>query len=232
MKPKQQKYSQLKKYTFKKGSHDQSQIVSPRVFLVRGGLSKIVDNNAMWAFELDPSCWFDWRLPNGTLDQDIRDWNFKFCGWAPTLEKGNNNGVMFAGRPNPEVKNEIEFCFYQNIDGKNYPREDRIFRLTIDPNDKYRIYCRIRREKQKRLEMEVWADRLQDSTQILAPQKIAFEMAKDYATYREIFLWFGGENNSEGGYTIKIYTLEDEPVLVGSDGKFAFCEMTELFLCD
>jgi hypothetical protein len=39
-------------------------------------------------------------------------------------------------------------------------------------------------------------------------------------------------NNAEGGYTIKIYTLEDEPVLVGSDGQFAFCEMTERFLCD
>jgi hypothetical protein len=38
-------------------------------------------------------------------------------------------------------------------------------------------------------------------------------------------------NNAEGGYTIKIYTLEDEAVQVGADAKFAFCEMTERFLC-
>ena len=27
-----------------------------------------------------------------------------------------------------------------------------------------------------------------------------FDMAKDYAIYREIFLWFGGENNAEGEF--------------------------------
>lgn len=38
-------------------------------------------------------------------------------------------------------------------------------------------------------------------------------------------------NNAQSGYTIKIWTLEDEPVIVG-DGAFAFCEMDEMFLCD
>jgi hypothetical protein len=200
MKKRSVPYSKLKKYTFKKGDHDQSQLAIPRVFLVKGGLSKIVDNVAMWAFELDPSCWFKWVKPDGTPDMDIKDWNYKWCGWAPTLEKGNNNGVMFAGRPNPDVEGEIECCFYQNIDGKNYPREDRIFKVQIDPNNKIRIYCRLKRESQKRLEMEVWADRSSDSTQVLPVQKMVFTMAKDYTTYREIFLWFGGENNADGEF--------------------------------
>ena len=194
------KTSKLKKYTFKKGSHDQSELAIPRVFIVKGGLTKIVDDIAMWAFELDSSCWFKWVKPDGSPDMDIKDWNYKFCGWAPTLERGNSNGVMFAGRPNPDVYGEIECCFYQNIDGRNYPKEDRIFKIQIDPKNKIRIYCRIKRESQCRIEMEVWADSLIDSSNVLPVQRIAFSMAKDYASFREIFLWFGGENNSDGEF--------------------------------
>lgn len=38
-------------------------------------------------------------------------------------------------------------------------------------------------------------------------------------------------NNASGGYTIKIWTLEDQPILVGTN-KFSFCEMDEMFYCD
>lgn len=200
MKPKSKPYSALKKYTFKKGNHDQSQLVIPRIHIVKGVIGENFDGSAMWAFEFDPSCWFDWKLPTGQFDSDVYDWNYKLGGWAPTLEKGNRNGVMFAGRPNPKVKNELEFCFYQNIDGKNYPYEDRIIRLKIDPNDKWRLYVKIQREAPKRLEMEVWTERISDSAQLMDPISHAFFMTKDFASYREIFLWFGGENNSDGEF--------------------------------
>ena len=37
------------------------------------------------------------------------------------------------------------------------------------------------------------------------------------------------EKNAQSGYTIKIWTLEDEPIIVG-DGAFAFCEMDEMYV--
>lgn len=48
------------------------------------------------------------------------------------------------------------------------------------------------------------------------------------------FTYFKAEvkvNNAQNGYTIKVWTTVDEPILVG-DSSFAFCEMDEAFICE
>ena len=184
----------MKKYTCKPGNHDFSPPQTPRVFAVK---QNIFDRVANWEFEFTESCWFDWRLPGGTTDQDVFDQNFKLCGWCPVLQPGNLNGVMFAATTNPEIKNQLDFCFYQNLDGKFIIRP--AFSKIITEKTPWRLHVRLRRESKKRLEMSVFVQEHGERKAKLV-KSFGFDMAQDYAIYREIFLWFGGENNSEGEF--------------------------------
>jgi len=189
----------MKKYICKAGKHNFIPQWIPRFWAFWGVLEKVADKSAMWAFEFNESAWFDWRLPDGSIDQDVKDWNFKLCGLAPAAEDASKNGVMLAGKPNPETKNEMLLTFYQNIDGKIIANDDSSFGFIIDPLNPIRIYCRMVPVGPKRIKATVWAQSLSDSSELWKKDHV-FTLKKNYSFFREIFLWFGGENNADGEF--------------------------------
>lgn len=186
----------MRKYIFKAGNHDASpgpQV--PRVIVVKGFLAPLFPWRIGAKFRFTPDCWFDWRLPDGTLDNDIYDWNFKLWGLSPVLQPGNWNGVMLAARPNPAKKGVLEFTFYQNIDREVESNEAKRFEYNIADLESITVYAM--RQRRGQIEFEVFA-RMKDNR--IHRHGYVFDMRKDYATYRELFLWFGGANNAEGEF--------------------------------
>lgn len=186
----------MKKYTFRKGNHDASPAPQlPRFAAVRGALAPILPGTMRAKFKFTDSCWFDWRLPDGSQDADILDWNYKLFGWSPFAEPGNWNGVVLAARPHASQRGVLEFTFYQNVDRANQSNESRRFSYAIaDLNE---VEVSLRRERRGELHMDVVVRLKNGDTKT---HRWAYKLAKDYATYRELFLWFGGANNAEGEF--------------------------------
>lgn len=145
-------------------------------------------------FRFSPSCWYDWKLEDGTIDQDIHDWNYKIFGISPLLEPNNVNGLMGAARCLPDSF-MMEFCIYQNINEDIFTHGPYI---KFDIRKVYRLYIQFHKSKTKdKIIPIVWATDNENNevfTQIYEAVDYKWKASKS------IFLWHGGANNSPGKF--------------------------------
>ena len=180
---------QLPTYVCEAGDNDfKPGTVMPSVYWLFGGKSA-----PRAAFQFTSSCWYDWMLPDGTQDQDIHDYSYKLFGISPLLEPNDKNGLMVAGRC---LKDSfmMEICVYQNIDKAFYIRGATI---QFDIRDVYRLYVQWSRKVKDKIHPIIWA------TDRKGAQLFVHEFAPvdfKWQPSKAIWLWHGGENNSEGSF--------------------------------
>lgn len=179
-----QKYENyLKEYTAPVGSHDfNPPTLIPRTYWLLGG-----KGSAESCVRFDVNTWFSWRLPNGTIDPDIHDWNYKIFGVSPLLEKPNKNGVMFAARPTPDSL-KMELCLYQNKDFAFEYQSLKIF----DVREVYGLYLKFKRVTKNKLQPIAEA---YDHTGNLLWYIEVDEVDYKWQPSKEIWLWFGGKDD-------------------------------------
>lgn len=186
----------MKKYTFRKGKHDAAPAPQlPRVMVTGGALAPIFPSSLSAAFRFTDGCWFDWIDDNGVQDADIFDWNYKLFGVSPVLEPGNWNGCVLAARPKVGAAGVLEFAFYQNIRRDNFPNENKRFEYAIRDID--RMLVGVCRQRRREIQMEVVAQLRGGETR---RHGYTYSLERDYNNWRELFLWFGGQNNANGEY--------------------------------
>lgn len=145
-------------------------------------------------FRFHPSCWYDWKLPDGSIDQDIHDWSYKLFGISPFLEPNNTNGLMAAARCLPDSF-MMELCIYQNVNKAIVVHEPFI---KFDLRKVYRLYVQFHKAPTKdRIIPVVWADDAQGN-QLWVKEYPS--VPYKWRMSKSLFLWHGGENNSEGKY--------------------------------
>lgn len=178
---------QLPEYTCRVGENDfRPKTVVPDIYWMFGG---------KWpqraAFQFTKSCWYDWMLPTGTQDQDIHDWSYKLFGISPLLEPNNKNGLMLAARCAKDSF-MLEVCIYQNVDKAFFVRSVPI---VIDTRVVYRLYVQWTRKIKDKIHPIIWAtDRQGNQLFVQEVDPIDFK----WQPCKAIWLWHGGENNSEG----------------------------------
>lgn len=184
-----QKYENyLKEYTAEIGSHDFSPpTIVPKTFWLLGGRT-----SAQACVRFDPNTWFDWVLEDGTQDQDVFDWNYKIFGVSPLVERSNKNGLMFAARPAKDSF-KMELCVYQN---KNFAFEYTILK-TFDVREVFGLYLEFKKTSKNKLQPIVVA---YDHTGNLLWYIESPERDYKWQPSKEIWLWFGGEDNSKGKF--------------------------------
>lgn len=184
-----QKYENyLREYTAPIGQHDfNPPTIAPRLYWLLGGKGTPTS-----CVRFDPNTWFSWRLPDGSIDQDIHDWNYKIFGVRPIFEPHNKNGVMFAARPAPDSL-MMELCVYQN---KNFAFSYQSLKI-FNVKEVYGLYLEFKKFNKNKLLPCVSA---YDHTGNLLWYIEADEVDYKWQPSKEIWLWFGGENNSDGQY--------------------------------
>jgi hypothetical protein len=164
----------MRLYTVKAGKHDFTP--SPLPFPAS---AKTLQGSAKFM----PSCWYD------NLGEDNADWN-KLAGvyrWSDF--KKNENAFMLAWRPDTKIKDLFELCLYENIQGRNVPKESAIYKvksgqvfnfMLAEMNGRYLLYV----------------DNILLGTQ-----------ANDlrYRTVGKISTWFGGNRTAPHDMHIYLY---------------------------
>jgi len=180
---------QLPTYVCEPGANDfKPKTVAPSIYWLFGGKSA-----PRAAFEFTPSCWYDWMLPDGTQDQDIHDWSYKLFGLSPLLEPNDKNGLMVAGRCAKDSF-KLELCVYQNIDKAFFIRSSPI---VFDVRVVYRLYVQWLRKEKDKIHPIIWAtDRKGNQLFVQECPPVEFK----WQPCKAIWLWHGGENNSNGQY--------------------------------
>lgn len=178
---------QLPEYTCYVGENDfRPKTAVPSTYWLFGGKQA-----QRAAFQFTKSCWYDWMLPNGTQDQDIHDWSYKLFGISPLLEPNNKNGLMLAARCAKDSF-MLEICIYQNIDKAFFVRSVPI---VIDTRVVYRLYVQWTRKVKDKIHPIIWAtDRQGNQLFVQEVDPVDFK----WQPCKAIWLWHGGENNSEG----------------------------------
>ena len=180
---------QLPEYVCQAGENDfRPKTVVPSIYWLFGGTS-----TQRAAFMFTESCWYDWRLPDGKIDQDIHDYSYKLFGISPLLEPNNLNGLMLAARCHADSF-KLEICIYQNIDKAFYVRSVPI---VIDTRVVYRLYVQWTRKVRDKIHPIIWAtDRQGNQLFVQECDPVDFK----WQPCKAIWLWHGGENNSDGQY--------------------------------
>lgn len=168
-------------------SHDFKPSGLPKLFWLLGGRY-----SAEVCVRFDPNTWFDWILEDGTVDQDVLDWNYKLFGVSPLFEQHNKNGFMFAARPTPD-RYHMELCAYKNTDFA-FAYESL---KTFDVREVYGLYLSIKKSSKNKLQAVATA---YDHTGNLLWEVTSKEVDYKWCPSKEIFLWFGGENNAPGKF--------------------------------
>ncbi len=103
-----------KKYTVQQNQHDFTPSPAPLPYQ-----AKPVSG---WAV-LHTSCWYD------NLGVDNADWNklFGFYRYSDIVK--NKNAFILAWRPDPQIRDLFQLCLYENIDGRNVPKESAIYKV-------------------------------------------------------------------------------------------------------
>ena len=178
----------MREYTAEIGDHDfRPATIKPRVYWLLG--SKSTPTSCV---RFDPNTWFRWKLDNGKIDGDVYDWNYKIFGVSPLLEPHNKNGVMFAARPTSDSL-KMELCLYQNKNFAFAYQSLKIFNVT----EVYGLYLEFKKFNKNKLLPCVSA---YNATGQLLWYIEATEVDYKWVPSKEIWLWFGGENNSDGKY--------------------------------
>jgi hypothetical protein len=124
----------LKEYRVGQNRHD----FTPSPFPVPGE-ARSFDGVAYF----DPSCWYN------SLGVDNADWN-KLAGvykYSDLVK--NRNAFILAWRPDTKIEGMFELCMYENIQGKNVPKESAIYKVRANErftfaldeiNGKYSLY--------------------------------------------------------------------------------------------
>lgn len=74
----------------------------------------------------DPSCWYN------SLGVDNADWN-KLAGIYKFSDGfKNRNAFILAWRPDIKIRDVFELCLYENIQGKNVPKESAIYKVKAN----------------------------------------------------------------------------------------------------
>lgn len=163
-----------KKYTVREGRHDftPSPLPLPQK-------AKTVSGSAV----LHASCWYN------SLDVDNADFN-KLCGfyhYADIIK--NKNAFILAWRPDIKIRDLFELVMYENIDGRNVPKESAVYkikageRFTFDfvlADGKYSLYI---------------------NGVLIGTQA----SDKQYRTVGKISAWFGG--NRTAPHTMWLYLI-------------------------
>jgi len=163
-----------KKYTVREGRHDftPSPLPLPQK-------AKSVSGSAV----LHASCWYN------NLDVDNADWN-KLCGfyhYGDIIK--NKNAFILAWRPDIKIRDLFELVMYENIDGRNVPKESAVYkikageRFTFDfvlDGGKYSLYI---------------------NGVLIGTQA----SDKQYRTVGKISAWFGG--NRTAPHTMWLYLI-------------------------
>jgi hypothetical protein len=193
-----QKYENyLREYTAEKGEHDfRPSTIKPRLYWLLGGRSTPTS-----CVRFDPNTWFSWKLPNGEVDSDVYDWNYKIFGVSPLLEQHNKNGVMFAARPTADSL-MMELCLYQNKDFAFAYQSLKVFNVT----EVYGLYLEFKKFNKNKLLPCVSA---YNTTGQLLWYIEADEVDYKWAPSKEIWLWFGGKDDDGnfGGVTSQKTTI-------------------------
>ena len=115
-----------KKYTVREGQHDFTPSPAPLPYQ-----AKTVSG---WAV-LHTSCWYD------NLGEDNYDWN-KLAGfyrWSDIIK--NKNSFQIGWRPDVKIRDVFELVLYENIDGRNVPKESAIYKVNAGQKFYFDFVC-------------------------------------------------------------------------------------------
>ncbi len=197
-------------YTIKKGAHNDTRFKIPSIFTKQF--------TKTWTVALSPNCFYDWRE-----DKDQEDIN-KLVGVTEFWSKNNVNSVMIGWNPcllpEAEILEKYPHCrnlsdtpilntryfniyYYINDEKGNHTAELSTVIADWRLND---IEIRMQRQEQNKGSylMSIIVCPIQFVPQIeirsvkWEPNQVYFSSIK--GLLREIFIWFGGANNSPGEY--------------------------------
>ena len=196
-------------YTIKKGNNNDSKFRIPDFWI--GNFSKT------WKVALSPECWYDW-----TPDDDQKDIN-KLTGVTRFMSANNKDSAMVGWNPCLLPKEEVNKHFPHTI-APDHIKDVKYFNLYLYINDEkgghtkmfitviadwrvndYNYYIR----RTKEFYMEFLGEAIQHlykSKEELNKGEKNFKMYPPWTlglpklkgVLREIFIWFGGENNAPG----------------------------------
>ena len=192
---------ELKTYTCKPGDHNFLPNKIPALFNLNGSFG--MPRRLAWCFEVNETLWYDWSYTDptdGVVKKD-GDWGdfWKVVGASKgILSPMNAEAVMLAMHPWGTVEDKkFKFTVYRNFDGgkwDNAELEARSFILSLaEMVGKQWIFELSKGSDKSKLRAYLYENGK-------APIISQTDIPCTWGSGKEIFLWFGGENNSPGPY--------------------------------